>query len=217
MVYQLYPEPACGKLLLMSKIPGLLDYFPVCAAISLEGAVAWLKSKSNPRILENELCNYLLYPQTLPVSEADLHLILALLQEILKLQPQNYYNHNLKRIVIPENLLSRFPDMNQLIWVFLDVFGKPGITTLYLKSDHLGLKALGSFIKPTIVAPSGWATFTLDAQKIEAQVGNLITVPLTESRADLEFESSSAKLFGKSKLVIQVVGGGFGLAIDMRP
>lgn len=202
----------------MPKIPSLLDCFstPGSISIDIDDSVAWLKSQTNPQLLQNQLCNHLLYPESLPLTPADLHLDLALLQEILKKRPGDYYNQNLKRITIPEGFLMRFSDLNQLVWVFTDVFGKPGITTIFLKSEKVGLKGLGTFIKPTVTSNFGWASVWIESKKYEIQVGSLMTIPFTGNRLDIKFASNSAKLLGKSQFITEVIGGGFGLAIDMR-
>lgn len=200
----------------MPKLNGLFEYFPNLGSIDPEKIIASLNHKIDHGILLNQLYNRLLYPQTVPVSSENLFLDLAILAEVLRSNPQKYYDLHFKRIYIPENLLNLFPDLQQLIWIFIDVFATPGITKIFLRSENLGTRTLGTLIRPKVLSKDGWVFLWVHDKKYEVKLGSLMIIPVPNNRVDIKFESPAATILQKNNVATEVAGGQFGLVIDTR-
>lgn len=200
----------------MSRLKGLLEFFPQLETLSIDNIMLWLGSHGDATLLENRLGNRILYPQTIPISVSDLVFDFALLREALKLEPQKYYSQNLKRIYIPQLFLDRFPDMSKLIWAFVDTFKPPGLTAIVEKIDDVGTKNLGTYIKPEVINKEGWIYLWIGAKKYQVKVGSLMIIPAPSNRVDIKLESASVLFLGKKELSSEVFGGQFGLMIDAR-
>lgn len=208
--------PSMSREASFSPYPGLKD-------IKIEELISWLSKQrnktnifQNQRILENKLGNRILYPQTIPVSLEDLKLDLGLLKQILDSQPQNYYNQHLKRLYIPEEFLAMFPDLQELILLFIDIFNPSGITSILAKGEHLGPKNLGTLIKPKIVSKNGQINIWVKDKKYQVRVGDLTVIPVASQKVDIKFESKDAELLGKKVTTVEIFGGQLGLIIDGR-
>ncbi|MFH0936954.1 MAG: hypothetical protein V1808_01520 [Candidatus Daviesbacteria bacterium] len=200
----------------MSKLSGLQDLVPQLENINLNQVASMLQVKIDPQILENKLGNRLLYPQTVPLTETDLVFDLNLLQEALKSHPQSYYSSSLKKIVIPEELTQLFPNLQHLVWAFVNVFHPVGITTVFIKSQRLGTKSLGTIIKPEVLESGGDIKIEADGKSYLVKIGSLLVLPLVGRKIDIKFESNFAKLSGQNSLTTEVFGGELGLMVDAR-
>lgn len=200
----------------MSKLRGLFDNFVGIENISIENVIAYFGGRVDPRILENEVANRILYPQVIPESLQELALDLVILREALKNHPRDYYNRNLKRIIIPEFFLTRFPDLQNLIGAFVDAYLPPGVTTIFIKSEDMGMKKIGSIIKPDVLRGDGWIYFEVDGKKYQVKPGSLVSIPGAGNQVEVKFESKVAALNGKSNITIAAPGGQMGLLIDTR-
>lgn len=200
----------------MSKLTGLLEFFPGLESLSIDQMMQWLKIPGNPTIFENELGNRVLYPQTIPLDSSGLIFDLALLREALKINPHHYYNPTLKKIFIPETFLQRFPDLGQLAWAFIETFNPEGLVTIVEKIDDIGTKNLGTYLRPEIVTKNGIVVLWVAGKKYEVKVGSLNSIPASSSRVDIKFESTAARLVGKQNFVAEVAGGALGLIVDTR-
>ena len=69
----------------MPKFSGLFDSFDNLEKINVENVASFLKNPPQLISLENYLANRILYPQTLPLTEENLEIDLAILREALKL------------------------------------------------------------------------------------------------------------------------------------
>lgn len=200
----------------MPRVTGLLDYFPRLYEVAAEKIAASANQHTGIRILENRLGNKVLYPQTIPVSSEEFLFDLVLLKEALKLHSADYYNQNLRKVFIPEGLLERFPNLQKLAWVFVDAFKPPDICAILLRSQALGIKNLGTFIKVEVVRKEDEIGVWVDGKKYKIKAGCLATLPASGNKMDIRFESPSAKLLGKHEIVTEVSGGELGLMIDSR-
>jgi len=101
----------------MPKLSGLFDSFDNLDQIDISSLSSWIKPTLVPDQLENYLANKILYPQTIPLTELDTKIDLAILREALKhnsLKSQNFLNLTLRKIIIPERFLSYIPDLTVL-------------------------------------------------------------------------------------------------------
>lgn len=208
----------------MPKANNLFDYFPELEKASLEKIVDELGGKPSRKVLYDQVCNRLIYAHAVPITEGDLAIDFAVLREVLKLYPGGFYNRNLKSIEIPDTLLPRFPNLKQLVWTFIEIYGTCGVTNIFLKSEQAATQSLGALIKPELIKQTsrsevkndGQAIIAVLGQKYEVKAGNRILIPTESKHADVSFDSSGFKLLGKNKLTTEVAGGDFGIAVDLR-
>lgn len=200
----------------MPKTARFYEEFPDLENISVEKIARWINRGVDPRILENELGNRILYPQTVPLTSDEMTIDQAILREALKLYPWRYFNRNFNKIIIPRQFAERVPDLSKLAWIFIDAFRPVGLTCIYLKSDKAGHAYLGTLIRPKVTASSGAASLLISGKKYDVEVGSLVTVPIQNRRVDIHFESNECTLLDKNKLAIEVIGGPVGVIIDIR-
>src|SRR5688572_29560259 len=100
----------------MPKVTGIFEEFDFLDQIPIDDISKWIPIKLPPFYLENFLANKILYPQSIPVTEVDLAIEIAILREIVK--RKSHFDPKLNQIFIPETFLSRFPNLSQLVWVY---------------------------------------------------------------------------------------------------
>lgn len=193
-----------------------LVLFPHLENFSIESIASWLKRDKDLKFVANELGNYLLYPDTIPVTVRDLLFDLALLREALKIDSRKYFSPNLKRIYLSQSLLDRFPDLFRLIWIFIDVLDPAAVTSIFLKTEKFGTKNLGSLIRPKIISPKSELTIWTGKKKYRVKADSLVVIPAKESKADIKVEMTGLTLLGKNNFSMEVSGGEVGLIIDTR-
>lgn len=200
----------------MPKLRGIFDYFPGLESIPIEKITTWFKNPENPKILENQLGNRVLYPQAVPTTAAGMNFDLAILREALKIHSLEYYSSSLKKIYIPEFFLDRFPNLQDLVWAFIEAFLPIGITAIYLRNESVGAKNLGTLIRPESLEKEGWVNVELNSQKYQVKVGSLMVIPIPISKVDFKFASETANIAGKNKVTAIVCGGALGIIVDTR-
>ncbi len=199
----------------MPKLTGLFDDFTDLDLISVEKIREWLHWKGNPQILENRLGNRILYPYGVPVTPQDLEFDLALLREVVKFQPQKYFDVNSQKIVIPARFLKYVPDLPRLARVFIDGLEPEGVISLLVKSETEE-KVAGTLIRPQILDEAGEVRFRLGEQKYEIGIGSVMSLPAFSEKVEIGFVSESATLQGKKDINLSVSGGSLGVIIDTR-
>lgn len=200
----------------MPKLKSLSEYFPGLENISVENVLSQLGGKLSPKLLQNQICNRIIYSQTVPVTPLELSIDLAILKEAVKMHSREYYNRNSRNIIIPDEFLGRFPDIATLVWVFVDIFVSPGVSPIFLKTEKLGVKSLGTLIRPKIIEGSGAAVLVIKDQSYEVKIGTAKIITAPGSHVDIKFSSKSATLLDKNEVTTEVLGGDFGIAVDMR-
>ncbi|KKR81338.1 MAG: hypothetical protein UU73_C0003G0098 [Candidatus Daviesbacteria bacterium GW2011_GWA1_41_61] len=200
----------------MPSFKSLLEYFPQLESIYPEKVIQWLKGQGSGQILENEMGNRILYPQTIPLSERELFLEMAILREALKVQPSKYYNRNLNRLFIDVDFLERFPDASSLVQAFVDALQPVGLVSLILRSENVGSKSVGTLLRPRILKPEGKVTLWVGNQKYDIEIGSFITIPSSLNHLTIKFDSPVAKILDHHKLVAEVSGGRLGVVVDTR-
>lgn len=200
----------------MPTVKGLFDYFLKFEGVEVEDLQKWLKVKEDRTILENRLGNRILYPQTIPSNQKDLLLDFAIIRKIIEQNQTKFYNKNLKRIDIPEVFCEHFPNLQNLAGAFISAIAPCGITTFFIESNQFGRKQIGTYIRPENLQAGCLIIIGVKNQQYQIQAGILIVIPVPESRIDITFTSSVAKLMGKKILSVQVVGGQLGLIVDAR-
>lgn len=168
------------------------------------------------KLLENELGNLILYPEVVPITAQDVEFELSILRGLLRKYPQDYYNANFRKLIIPEALSIRFQDLQQLIRVFIDALNPIGLTAVFLKSHDMGAKNFGLIMRPEIKNNNGKITVWVNGKKYEAKVGSSTMIPADNKKVDIKFESDDALLEGRNSVATEVAGGQLGLVVDAR-
>ncbi len=199
--------------MIMPKLTGLSDIIPLTQikAISLYEI---LGKRLAGDILENNLSNRILYPSCVSFSAADLEFDLAVLRQAVKANPEKFYNLNLHTIYIPESLLNFYPNLLTIAWIFIESINPKDITQILLKSDKLGLKSIGTVVKPVAKGASGEVQIILEDKKYQVKIGTRMVIPAESNKVDFKFESKEATILGKDSGSLEVSGGKIGLLID---
>ncbi len=200
----------------MQRVVGLLDIIPQLSSVKPEQLSNYSKKDPSSEILANNLNNRILYSGAVPFTSQELESDLTILHQAIASNPGGFYNANLRSIYIPEKLLNFFPDLTILAWVFIDAVNPKGITQIILKSETLGLKSLGSLIRPELKSSSGAIRILVEGKNYEVKIGTRVSLPGDSNKIDIKFEPDKAAVLGKELTSLEVSGGKLGLLIDAR-
>ncbi|MBI2597237.1 hypothetical protein HYW41_03710 [Candidatus Daviesbacteria bacterium] len=223
-----------------TKLPGLFDSFDNLDAISIDSLILWLKEAGvsiPPFQLENYLANKILYPQTLPLTDIDMKIDLAILRQALTINgPKSskntanpllgdnpFLNITLRKIIIPERFLYFVPDLVSLTWAFVDGLllvdrqkedWYEDLWTVILADDIDQI--IGSVILPQFSGKSDSMDLFLQDRNFKIRAGNLTVVPCDKERCQIRYKLLNGKILGKNESSLEVYGGKLGLMIDGR-
>lgn len=218
----------------MPKLAGLFDSFDNLDQISPEAIALWLKPVPAADRLQNYLANRILYPATLPLTEYDMQIDLAILREALRLNsPQTagknvllgdtpFLNTTLRKILIPERFLSFVPDLQSLVTCFIDalLLGRKrqdfyeDLWTIVLTAEVD--EVIGSVILPQFGSNSGKINLKLKSDKYEVKQGELKIISCPKERCEIEYILQNGQFLGRQESAVEVYGGKLGLLIDGR-
>ena len=209
----------------MPKLSGLFDSFDNLDQIDISSLSSWIKPTLVPDQLENYLANKILYPQTIPLTELDTKIDLAILREALKhnsLKSQNFLNITLRKMIIPERFLLYIPDLTLLTWAFVDGLlldrrkkdFSEDLWTVVIADDND--ETVGSIILPQFDGKKDTMELKLLGKDYKIKAGSLIVVPCPKDRCEISYKLTSGKIFGKKENALEVYGGRLGLMIDGR-
>src|SRR3989344_4053139 len=194
----------------MSKVTGVFEQLEDLDQIPIDDITKSLGSQP-PHLVENLLANRILYPQVAPMKKEDLNIELAILREVIRHNPNKYFKIAEKKIIIPPQFISRFPDLNKLVLVFIDSLNPKGIVHIMQGEREI----LGSFVK---------IEFNQDKDNFEMKVlekkyffnrGSLEVVPCSH-HCHISFKSEAGRIDGKSEATLEILGGRLGLVVDSR-
>lgn len=200
----------------MPEINGVFDKFSNLSQISAAALVLWLPKTFDTKIIENYLGNKLLYPSSVPTSQREELIDLAILREAIKLSPDKYFDANSNKIYIPAEISNYFLNMTKVAWAFIDVFVKNPFTTIVNRGNVV--KNAGTVLKLDVNNPKGVVDIWIKNQgkKYQVKVGSLTVIPVNLPKVDIKFASSSATLAGQASLEVEIAGGILGVVIDGR-
>lgn len=219
----------------MSKPKGIFDSFENLDKIQPQAIANWLNPAPPALYLENYLANKLLYPQSLPLSNQDLKIELAILKEALKINsPQSgrktnpflgdspFLNLNLKKILIPSHFLNFVPDLTAIVLCFIDGLllerkkekEFQDIWTVLVTGDLD--EVVGSVILPKFESQTGNLKLDLLGKSYIVKAGDLSVIPCDRQKCQILFKSTQGKILGKNDLLIEVYGGRLGICVDGR-
>lgn len=220
----------------MPKLSGLFDSFDNLDQISIENIALWVKPTPNLIQLENYLANKILYPQSMPLSDLDMKVDLAILREALKLNSPNlsfkkgesllganpFLNITLRKILIPERFLGFIPNLVNLTWVFVDALllerrkedWFEDLWTVVL-TDHTD-EVVGSVLLPQFSGSSDGMVLSVLGKNYKISPSSLTVIPCPKERCEISYKINKGKVLGKTDAALEVYGGRLGLMIDGR-
>lgn len=187
----------------MPKLSGVFEFFRDLDKINLSHLA---KSKGQIKSIENFIGNRILYPQTVPLTKLDLRLDFAILAEGLKDQSQVIYNKWSRKIVIPEDLETRFPTLFDLVKLIIQCINPKGVTDLYLR-NKLGSNLIGSIVTPRTLTIEDLGNILVNDKKINLQFGSVAIIPSKERHLSIKIGKNDA---------VSASGGSLGVLVDLR-
>ncbi|MBI4035935.1 hypothetical protein HY383_03215 [Candidatus Daviesbacteria bacterium] len=223
----------------MPKLSSLFDSFDNLDQILPEAVASWLKPVPAIPQVENYLANKILYPQTLPQTEFDMQMDLAILREALKINgpkpglgensPENsllgdnpFLNIVLRKVLIPAKFLNFTPNLAVLTQVFIDAllldrrkedtFEDLWTVVLINDTDEI----VGSIMMAQFNNNDGVMDLKLLGKNYRITKGNIIVVPCSANRCEIAYKLQNGHVLGKNENAVEVYGGNLGIVIDGR-
>ncbi len=215
---------------------GLFGSFDYLDQISIEAIASWLKPQPQLLQLENYLANKILYPQTIPLTQLDVKIDLAILREALKMSRSQtkirkangmlgedpFLNITLRTILIPARFLNYVPDLKGLAWAFIDALLSDrnrkdwyqDVWTICLTDDID--EVVGSLILPQFDNNEEELALVVFDKKYKIRSGSLSVIPCTKDRCQIQYSLPKGRILGKQVNAVEVYGGRLGLVIDGR-
>jgi len=220
----------------MLKLTGLFDSFDNLDQIPIENIASWLKPVPNLIQLENNLANKILYPQTLPLTESDMKIDLAILREALRINGPKlnlgknnpllgdnpFLNITLRKILIPQRFLTFVPDLIAITWAFVDALLLNrrkedffwDLWTVVLTDD--ADEIVGSILLPQFIGEGSVMELKLLNKNYKIRPGSLTVIPCPKDRCEIAYKFNQGKILGKEENAVEIYGGKLGLMIDGR-
>jgi len=221
----------------MPKLSGLFDSFDNLDQIDINALTSWLNNlptKPSAVQLENYLANKILYPHTLPLTEIDMKIDLAILREALRMNGPKTPNANtllgdnpflnmaLRKVIIPEKFMRYVPDLTSLTWAFIDGLllnrnRKEFFWDLWtvVVADDADL-IVGSILLPQFKDKGDSMDLSVQDKNFKIKAGSLTIIPCQKERCEIAYKFLSGKILGKKMSAVEVYGGKLGLMIDGR-
>jgi hypothetical protein len=190
----------------MPKLSGIFSNFADLDKVTAEDLHPYLKAKEQSFYLENFIGNRILYPQTVPINLTDLEIDLAILRLFIKQNPVVVYAEQLKKIIIQEDLVMRFPPIQKLIGAILDVLTLEQVTPIVLRRFNGGIENLGTVIRVTS-NDGGFMDVNVNGQVLKLEFDSLTILPNKDPHIVVQVDSQPS---------LNVVGGSLGLVVDLR-
>ena len=219
----------------MFKLNGLFDSFDNLDQIDINSLIPWLKPVPQAVSLENYLANRILYPQSVPISEPDMKIDLAILREALRINGPKaqdtssgllgdnpFLNLTLRKILIPEGFLRFSPNLVSLTWAFVD-----GLLLTRRKSDMFQDlwtivlvddtdEIAGSVILPQFNSKNSVMDLSVSGKSYKIPSGSLMVVPCGKDRCEIAYKVVNGKVMGKAESALELYGGKLGIMVDGR-
>lgn len=194
------------------KLSGVFDKFKDLDQIPMDDILKWINPVPNRIVLENYLASRIFFPQTVATSQQDLKWDLAILREALK-RNADFASYISKKIFIPEDFLTRFPNLSALIWAFVDAIKPKDIWTVLLKGAKFD--TLGSVIVPSSKGKVE-VEIAVDGKTQKVAPDNLMFIPCSKHRCQISFKVKNGQILGKDAGMVEIFGGRAGVIVDTR-
>lgn len=220
----------------MPKLPGLFDTFDNLDQLNVENIAIWIRPAPNLIQLENYLANKILYPNSLPISEPDMKLDLAILREALKLNSPKlsgegketllgsnpFLNISLRKILIPQRFLNFIPSLPNLAWAFVDALLLErkkedffwDLWTVIVTGDFD--EVVGSILLPQFSGRGDTMDLNVLGRVYKILPGSLTVLACPKDRCQISYKIRKGKILGKSEAALEIYGGVLGIMVDGR-
>ncbi|MBI4038647.1 hypothetical protein HY384_01675 [Candidatus Daviesbacteria bacterium] len=208
----------------MVRLNGLFSSFDNFDQINIESLASWLKPAPPLVILENYVANKILYPQTLPATQDEMRIDLAILREVIKMSKNKspFLNISLRKILIPSSFLRFLPNLINLTWVFVDSLLMSrkrqdwfeDLWTVILTDDRD--EVAGSILLPQFKDKNEVMELEVMDKNYKIRAGSLVVIPCQKDRCEISYKLPKGKILGKGENAVEVYGGKLGLMIDGR-
>ncbi len=215
----------------------MFDSFDNLNLIFVDSLLPWLKNPPSTVQLDDYLANKILYPTTLPLTDLDMKIDLAILREALRINGpifgqvegegpmlgnNPFLNITLRKVIIPERFLHFVADLVSLTWAFVD-----GLLLNRRKEDWFGDlwtvvlsgdtdEVVGSILLPQFGGLDDKMIISVLGRNHIIKAGSLTLVPCTKNKCQIAYKFSKGKFLGKEMSAVEVYGGKLGLMIDGR-
>lgn len=193
----------------MSILSGPFSLFPDLDTITAEELSRISHSPSDHHSIENHLANRVLFPQTVPLTKAELDFDYTILTLAIKKHPEVFLDGKQNRIVIPSQAVDYFPPLTRLISAILLGAKPKQITQIWIRYDthqeivgsavglaYITSLQMGNDLKLTV------------ANQVKTLVpGQLNLIPTSEGQSVVKFDDTKT---------VTILGGKLGLFVDLR-
>jgi hypothetical protein len=191
----------------MPKLSGIFSNFADLDNLTAQELYPWLRAKEQAFYLENFIGNRILYPQTIPSNLSDAEIDLAILREFIKKNPIVVYSDKLKKMIIPEDLIVRFPPLQKLLSALLDVLTLEEVTQVLLKRYDSSTEVAGTVIRIFYQEGESFSDVNINGQILKLEFESTTILPNKDPHIVVQIDSQPA---------LNVAGGSLGLVIDLR-
>lgn len=191
----------------MPKLTGVFGNFEGLDSLTADELNQWLKSKEQSYFIENYLGNKILYPQSIPSTMQDLEIDMAIFREYIRRSPQLVISPKNKKMVIPEEFIVRFPPIQKLISIILDVVTLSTITPISIARFNGMVETVGTVVSIINQNKEGFTDVNVNGQLLKLEVGSVTILPNKEQNIIIQVEKNQP---------IKVNGGEIGVVIDLR-
>lgn len=196
----------------MPKLTGVFENFRALSHENIEDIKRWLNFPTEAHQIDNFLSNRLLYPQTIPMTEQEMEIDLAILREALRVNLQGdkslvslFYNSAKNTLTINEDFLLRFRPTQKLVWALADVLSLKETTNIFTR-DWAGTHGVGSLI--TLYNPnSRELMMEVDSQKLNLNTPSRAVIPFIQRHTQVKI----------GEKIVPAMGGELGILIDLKP
>lgn len=211
----------------MSATRGLFEPFENLENLSIDEITEWLNPIPQIINLENHLANRILYPQTLPVTKEELQIDLAILRAVLRKLSKTgkagqYLDSKSHELIIPSKLINSIPNLNQLMWAFVDgllsgIDKTKGADNLWLVvlSGELN-EVMGTLLIPSFEGTEDLMQLGIQGKIYKVKPGNLTVIPCNSDNCRVIYKISKGNLMGTKESAVDLRGGKLGIMIDGR-
>ncbi len=201
----------------MPKLEGLSSCIPEIEDVTLDMIQSLIPDRLSGVSLENQLGNLLIYPQSVAVSEEDQKMEYILMKLAIKLNSLRYYQKNVQKIFIPGNCFTRFPNIGELVMLFVEVLDPKGVVTIVEMENSLGGRNVGTLIRPEKVAKNGSVKIDIANKEYEVKEGEVKRFLSFPTMVDIRFDCTRGVLIQNQNFFErEVYGGQVGIIVDLR-
>lgn len=199
----------------MSKLTGVFSKFRYLDKIALGDLGAFYKVKRTVFTPEDFLGNRILYPQTLAITKDELNMDFGILIEAVKKEPATFYDVKNTSLVIPEEVMLRFPGLPKLVKTLATALDIQGILPVVIIKG--GRKRVGSILRLPFshkgASQKDYLELLVNNQNVRVKVPGFSDIKVGDSEVSLKI-LGDGKQFKMIK-EMKASGGPLGILVDI--